>query len=175
MLPHPLNWDLRSDWTFRMGMFQTIRLVALHDYQIMHYHYSSWLLKHCSNLYHVKSIAHNWKELIKKNNASLPMWTHDSWILPFDIFSLLHMVLTTTSPNRQKNVLCNVSKWKPSPHQVWKHWKKIYPLSCANNKLSSRRIQIFSQQNAASLAPIQIWTHRKEIYPFLFEWQNSSW
>ena len=101
MLPHPLNWDL-SDWTFRMGMFQTIRLVALHDYQIMHYHYSSWLLKHCSNLYHVKSIAHNWKELIKKNNASLPMWTHDSWILPFDIFSLLHMVLTTTSPNKQK-------------------------------------------------------------------------
>ena len=174
MLPHPLNWDL-SDWTFRMGMFQTIRLVALHDYQIMHYHYSSWLLKHCSNLYHVKSIAHNWKELIKKNNASLPMWTHDSWILPFDIFSLLHMVLTTTSPNRQKTYSA-MSVNENRPHTRCESiGKKNYPLSCANNKLSSRRIQIFSQQNAASVAPIQIWTHRKEIYPFLFEWQNSSW
>ena len=146
MLPNPLNWDLRSDWTFRMGMFQTIRLVALHDYQIMHYHYSSWLLKHCSNLYHVKSIAHNWKELIKKNNASLPMWTHDSWILPFDIFSLLHMVLTTISPNRQKTYSA-MSVNEDSPHTRCESTEKnLSPLMCKQQTLLKKNPDLLSTE-----------------------------
>jgi len=90
----------------RTIFFQTIRLVALHDYQIMHYHYYYFMtLDTLFKPVPCKNYCPNWKELIKKINTSLPMWTHYSWILPFDLFSLLHMVLIISSHNRQNRTM----------------------------------------------------------------------
>ena len=73
----------------RTIFFQTIRLVALHDYQIMHYHYYYFMtLDTLFKPVPCKNYCPNWKELIKK---LIPLYlceliTHESFLLTFSLY-----------------------------------------------------------------------------------------